>query len=221
MARVLCVAPHPDDETLGCGATLLRHKAEGDEIHWLLVTEAGPPRFPADFPARRRREVAEVADLYGFVSTTWLSLPTAEMDRLPESDVIESFRPAIAGVAPDVVYLPHRGDAHSDHRITHDCAMAAMKPFRTGKRIRRILAYETLSETEQAAFGHDAFRPDVFVDVGDWLERKIGIMAVYAGEMQPPPLPREPSAVRALARLRGATVACAHAEAFMLLREVR
>lgn len=219
--NILCIAPHADDETLGCGGTLLRHRTEGDSIHWLLVTEPRPPIFSDDFTARRRREVAAVAELYGFDSVQCLGLSAAGLDRLSEGEVVEAMRTAIRTVAPDVVYINHRGDAHSDHRVSHDCAMAALKPFRTGKAVARILAYETISETDQVAPGREPFQPNVFVDITDTLERKLAIMGHFVGEVQEPPFPREPGAIRAQARVRGATIACTYAEAFMLLREVR
>ena len=40
MTNVLVIAPHPDDETLGCGGTLLKHKSMGHKCHWLIVTSA-------------------------------------------------------------------------------------------------------------------------------------------------------------------------------------
>lgn len=218
--RILCIAPHADDETLGCGATLLRHRAEGDEIHWLLATDPKPPLFGADYIANRETVLAQVAGDYGFAAVHRLGLPAAGLDRLPEGEVIEALRTAITTVAPHVVYLPHGGDVHSDHRILFTCTMAALKPFRTSLSVKRIYAYETISETEQSVVGAP-FLPNSFMDVSATFEAKLGIMTRFRTELQPFPLPREASAIRAQARLRGASLGVEYAEAFMLIREVR
>lgn len=222
MMRVLCIAPHADDETLGCGGTLLRHRAEGDEIHWLLVTEPQPPLFQADFIERRRQQVEQVEAEYGFASLTRLGLAAAGLDRIADGDMVAILKQAILNVAPDIVYVNHGGDIHSDHTAVFRATMAALKPFRTGTAIKRILAYETLSETEQAGPTPDrAFLPNVFVDITAHMDRKIEILSVFAEELMPHPLPREASALRAQARLRGATIGTGYAEAFALIREVR
>ena len=86
--------------------------------------------------------------------------------------------------------------------------------------VRRVLAYETLSSTDAAAPGDRFFVPTVFADVGEHLERKLRIMTLYASEKQEHPLPRAESAIRALARFRGASVGIEYAEAFQLVREL-
>lgn len=220
--NVLCIAPHPDDETLGCGGTLLRHIENGDAVHWLIVTAARTPTFDEDYAAAQTRQINAVAEACGFANVITLGLPAAGLDRIPESDLIGALREQVDAVAPAVVYINHRGDAHSDHRITFDCAMAALKPFRAGPGIERILAYETLSETEQAPpLAANAFLPNSFVAIGPQLERKLEILELYATELQPFPQPREAGAIRALARLRGAALGIDYAEAFMVMREVR
>ena len=84
--------------------------------------------------------------------------------------------------------------------------------------VSRILAYETLSSTEAAATA--TFVPNVFHDITTTVDRKLEVMSLYATELQPQPLPRSESAIRALARYRGATIAVDYAEAFALVREI-
>ena len=74
--KVLAIAPHPDDETLGCGGTLLRHVAAGDELHWLIVTQAHAPQWPEPVIAQKAQEVEKVAKAYGMRSVTRLGFPT-------------------------------------------------------------------------------------------------------------------------------------------------
>jgi hypothetical protein len=99
--------------------------------------------------------------------------------------------------------------------------MSVLKGFRMGSLgVRRVVAYETLSSTEASAPGDPSFEPTVFSDIGDFLERKLEIMSMYESEVQQHPLPRSESAIRALARFRGASVGCEYAEAFQLVREL-
>ena len=216
--KVLVIAPHPDDETLGCGGTLLRHRAEGDDILWLIATDMGPG-YSRSQRARREREIAAVADRFGFSSVTRLGFPASGLDRVPLAKIVSRIGDCLRGVEPQVVYIPHGGDAHSDHRNVFDAAVAAAKSFRAPS-VRRLLAYETLSETgfnpDPAA---DGFRPNVFVDVSAFAARKIQILKLYAGELSRFPFPRSEKAVRALLALRGAASNCRAAEAFVLLKE--
>ena len=220
--RVLTISAHPDDETLGCGGTMLTHRAAGDELHWLVITAAHPPQWPADVVERKAEEVRQVASAYGISQTVKLGLPTVRLDTVPLIDVIGRIRDCIADVRPDVVYLPHDGDVHTDHHVVFQATMSVLKAFYMRQfGVRAILSYETLSSTE-AAPPHPfrAFIPTVYRDVSSHLDRKIAIMDLYASERQADPLPRGPSAIRALARYRGATAGVEYAEAFMLIREV-
>jgi N-acetylglucosamine malate deacetylase 1 len=219
--RVLAIAAHPDDETLGCGGTLLRHLDAGDEIHWLIVTEASGPRWDDAYRATQRTQVEAVSAAFPFASRTWLGQPSAGLDTVPLADLVEAVREVVATVRPEVVYLPNRSDAHSDHRLVSRAAMAALKSFYLAELgVRRVLAFESPSETDAApALAENAFVPNVFVDVSATLERKLEIFSLFASEVHPGHGPRGLSAVRALARQRGATVGVESAEAFMLLLE--
>ena len=97
MKKVLCVAPHPDDETLGCGGTLLKHKNDGDQIHWLIVTNISPKAgFAKSKVVARQKEVAQVAKAYGFAGVHKLDLPTAQLDQVAKKTLIEKIAKVIA-----------------------------------------------------------------------------------------------------------------------------
>lgn len=221
MKKIIVIAPHPDDETLGCGGTLLRHKAEGDEIHWLIATamtfEQG---FSDERIAARAAEIDAVTRLYGFASVQSLGFPTTRLDVMPMGDLVAAISKAFQSIMPEVVYTPFKGDVHSDHAVVSDAVIACTKWFRHAS-VKRVLSYETLSETE---FGISpdvsGFRPNVFVDIHPYLDRKIEILRTYAAELGEFPFPRSVEAVRALAQLRGSAAGCKAAEAFMLLKEV-
>lgn len=217
--RTLIVAPHPDDETLGCGGTMLRRKAEGGAVGWLIATgmteSAG---WSAERIRERDEEISRVASMAGVDRVFDLRLPPARLDVLPLGDVVSAFSSVFQAFAPDEVLVPHRGDAHSDHRVVFDAACACTKWFRHSP-VRRVLAYETVSETEFGLSRETAFKPNVFVDIGKFLDRKLEIMSIYKSELAEFPFPRSIRAVRALAEWRGANAGCPAAEAFELLME--
>jgi LmbE family N-acetylglucosaminyl deacetylase len=218
--RVLVVAPHPDDETLGCGGTLLRHKREGAELSWLIATEmTGGTGYSAAQIDRRNKEIEHVAAALGFASVHRLGLATTWLDTLPLGYVVGRIKGHFDRIGPDVVYVPFVGDAHSDHSVVARAVAAVAKWFRAPS-LRRMLAYEALSETGFALTPDAAaFAPDCFVDIGGELARKLEILELFADEIRPFPFPRSREAVTALARWRGASAGVAAAEAFVTLQE--
>jgi len=222
MGSVLVIAPHPDDETLGCGGTLLNHSDRGDALHWTIVTRVWEPLYPREAADRQAHQVKAVAAAYQFAKTDWLDFRTADLDALPLNTIICRLREVIEAVRPEIVYLPSPDDAHSDHRVVFQAAMAVLKTFyMRDLGIRRILACEIPSETDAGIPGiGDRFVPQIYCDISKTLERKLAIMQLFESEMHPEPLPRSVSAIRALARSRGATIGTEYAEAFMLVREL-
>ncbi len=217
MTVVLAVAPHPDDETLGCGGALLRHLERGDRVHWLIATKM-TAKYPAPARAERARTIKAVARAYGFASTIELGLPTAQLDALPRAGLVARFAEAFRSVKPAVVYVPHPGEAHTDHRIVFEAVSACSKWFRSPD-LKRVLAYETLSETGFSLPSGVPFAPNHFVDVSATLAGKLRILSLYASELGKFPFPRSAEAVNALAAVRGAAAGVRAAEAFELLAE--
>ena len=221
--RVLVIAPHPDDETLGCGGTLLKHVAAGDSVSWVIVTKAHEPRWPAEVIERRERQIEQVSATYGFPKRFRLSFPAGRLDAVPLEDLMDSINEIVIEVRPGWIYTVHAGDVHSDHRAVFDATMSAVKSFNSAsKGVSRLLSYETISSTDATPpTPATVFLPNVYCDITPFLERKLEIMSLYEGEVHPYPLPRALESIRALARFRGATIAAEYAEAFMLLRELR
>lgn len=215
--KILVIAVHPDDETLGCGGTLLKHKANGDEIHWLICTAIEKSH---KYYEKRAKEIGEVTEQYCFDSVHNLRLKTMQVDEYSMSGLIGQISKIINDVKPTTIYLPFKGDVHSDHRKIFEASYSCTKSFRYPF-ITKIYMMETLSETEFApSTKEDSFIPNVFVDISEYLENKIDIMKIYENEIAPHPFPRSERNLRALATLRGATCGCEYAESFILLKEI-
>lgn len=221
MKNILIISVHPDDETLGCGGTILRHLAEGDAVHWLILTEANQAAgFPAEALQRQRGTIRAVADAYPFSSVRQAAFPTTKLDTVPMGEIIEEISSVMHEHAPDTVFLPFFNDPHSDHRQAFNAAYSCTKAFRYPS-LRRVLMMETPSETDySAAWSGGAFAPTVFVNITDFLDKKKSILSLYSSEISQHPFPRSLDGVEALAVVRGAACACRYAESFMLLKEV-
>jgi LmbE family N-acetylglucosaminyl deacetylase len=121
---------------------------------------------------------------------------------------------------PNEVLLPHPGDVHSDHRVAFEAASACTKWFRYPS-VKRVMTYETLSESD---FGlnpvEQSFRPNLFVNVSDYLDFKLKLISIYKSEIGDHPFPRSLDSIRALALLRGAQMGVKYAEGFQVLKQV-
>ncbi|MBN2070242.1 MAG: PIG-L family deacetylase [Candidatus Krumholzibacteriota bacterium] len=221
MKDILFIAAHPDDETLGCGGTILRNRSDGDATHWLIVTNMDERYgWEKSVISARQDEIEKVSKSYGFKSVTKLDYPTVRLDTLPLSDITASISKVMADIEPSVVYIPNRSDIHTDHQIVFQASISCMKNFRAPF-IKKILMYETLSETEFAPpLPGNVFSPNLFVDISDQIEKKIEIMKIYSSEVMDAPFPRSPEAIRAQAASRGSRIGREYAEAFVILEEI-
>jgi len=221
--RILAIAPHPDDETLGCGGTLLKHKSDGDTTAWLIVTRGHEPHWSAQTLDQKEHEIEKVQSAYGFEQVFRGNLPTIKLDSLPLEQLMLPIHQAISSFQPDVVYLNHANDVHSDHRAVFSAVMSVLKPFNSTRHgVKRVLSYEVLGSTDAMAPNQTgSFAPNLFIEVTEFIERKLEIMSLYETEIHEFPLPRALESIKALARYRGSTIGCPYAEAFMLVREVQ
>lgn len=220
MGKVLVIAPHPDDEILGCGGTMARLIAEGAEVSVAIVTRGQQPQFPLEVVKQVSAEAKKAHALMGVARTFELDLPAAGLDRLSATELNAALAKLVNEVQPDTLFLPFIGDIHTDHQLAFLAAMVAARP-RHGEAPRRIYAYETLSETNWYAPGiTPAFVPNVFIDISETLERKLDAFRCFESQVRAFPDERSIEAIRALATMRGASMYLKAAEAFMLVRQI-
>lgn len=220
MGKVLVIAPHPDDEILGCGGTMARIAAAGGDLRVAIVTRGMAPQFSDEFVASIRAEAKASHALIGVRETLYLDLPAAALDTVAATELNGALSKLVREVRPDTIFLPFIGDIHTDHQLTFLAAMVAARP-RDSQAPRRIYAYETLSETNWYAPGiTPAFVPNVFIDIADTIETKLDAFRCFESQVKQFPDERSIEAIRALAVMRGASMYLKAAEAFMLVRQV-
>jgi LmbE family N-acetylglucosaminyl deacetylase len=218
--RVLVIAAHPDDETIGAGGTLARHAALGDEIHWCVVTKAYPPQWTEDDIAEAARQVTAVQAVFGMAQVFRLGFPTVKLNTVPYADLTSALQRVVDQVRPETVYTTPADDINQDHRIVYEATLVAARPL-PGSSVKRLLSYE-ISPTARFGLpvGSLGFVPNLFVDIGDYLDKKLKAMACYETELREFPHPRSIEGLRILAAERGLSVGLRAAECFQLIREI-
>ena len=218
--KVLIVAPHRDDEMLGVGGTLLKHKAKGDHVTVCVVAAREGETLSPKAAALHKgmlsaHEFCRVDEYIGF------PYHPSQLEIVNRKEFNKTFLDLIIRVKPDVVYLPFWGDMQKDHQLVTEAAMVALRE-KYDHPVRAIYAYETLSETGiNLPTENYAFIPNVFVDITEYLEDKKTALSFYANQIHPFPDLRSLEAVEALAKFRGATINVGAAEAFVLIRETK
>jgi LmbE family N-acetylglucosaminyl deacetylase len=219
MKKVIVISAHPDDEVLGAGGTLLKHKNSGDNLAWLIVTRIDEANgFTNERVRTRELEIQQVSDSIGFSKVYKLNYPTMGLNPEIVNEMIPKISSIFNEFEPEVIYVMNRSDAHSDHRYTFDAVAACTKSFRFPF-IKKVLMYECISETEFAPqLPEKVFIPNYFVDISEFQSAKIKLMQIYKSELSEHPFPRSIANINALGTFRGATVGVNYAEAFQIIK---
>lgn len=221
MKNIIVISAHPDDEIIGAGGSLLKHRDAGDNLFWLITTNIFEHQgFSKDRIESRQEEIKRVAALLGVKKTFLLDYPTMGLSSSSVITMTPKISEVFQEVTPEIIYCLNRSDAHSDHRHTFDAVMACTKSFRYPF-VKQVLMYECISETEFAPnLPEKVFMPNYFVDISKYLKEKLEIMKVYESELGEHPFPRSVRNMEALATYRGASVGVEYAEAFQLLKYI-
>ena len=217
--KYLIVVAHPDDETLGCGASMKKWSAEGNTVDvCIMCTEAKARAF--------RPEDNELDDDMN-ASTKFLGVnrkyegtfPNIEMNTVPHLKLVQFIEAAIKESEPDIVITHHPADTNNDHLQTSMACQEAIRLFQRRPEVKPIKAFwymEVPSCTEWSInTAMNRFQPNTWVEVGkEGVEAKIQALSMYRGVMRPYPHPRSEEAIMGFAAYRGCQVGLMYAEAF-------
>jgi len=225
MNRVLVVAAHPDDEILGCGGTMAYLAKMGWDVGVYILGEGITSREMGercDLSRERvnnlRREAEEANRRLGVNNVFFEAYPDNMLDTVPRLKLVQDVEKLVASFNASVVFTHQPSDLNIDHQCVFHSVITACRPI-PGHVVKRIYSFEVLSSTEwQAPSGHIGFRPNVFVDISNYLDEKIAAFSCYSGELKSWPHPRSVEGVCNLAKRRGSTVGVNAAEAFVLQR---
>ena len=217
--KSLVISPHPDDEVLGAGGTLFKRKTfKKNSLYWIIVTRLNPSISTKKI-LKRNNEIKKISKLFGFKKVFQLSFNTTELDSSSKKKLIQDFSDIFNQTKPNELFVPHFSDVHSDHKIVSEVISSCTKNFRFPY-IKKILAYEVLSETDYNLNRKQIFFPNYYEDITKFLTKKKNAMKVYKSEIKNFPFPRSVKTIDALARLRGSQIGKNAAESFEILREI-
>ena len=181
------------------------------------MTKGYTPDWSEKFLKERPKEIEKVNEILGIKKTYFLNFPTVKLDTIPQKELNDSILKIIKEIQPEVLYIPHQGDLNKDHRLVFEATLVAVRP--TSGPVKRILSYETLSETEGGSL-IKIFVPNVYEDITNTFNIKIEAMKKYRSEIREYPHPRSLEIIEALAKKRGSESGFKLAEAFILIREI-
>lgn len=220
--NVLVIVPHMDDEVLGAGGTICKHVTSGDRVKVLfLANRVYGHQFDQGASNREESHALEAKSILNYQEIEFARLPDEQL-REHFVELLTAIEKAIAGFAPEVVYLNHRNDPHQDHKAVFEAAHISLRTIsrHLPNRLQRIACYEVPSSTDQAPpFTEYAFLPNYYVDITPYLEKKKQAMACYETESRPFPHARSAEGIAALAKVRGMASNLSAAEAFVIVRE--
>lgn len=211
MEKIAIISVHPDDETLGCGGTIIKHLHKGDEVHCILVTGGNE---------EQSKIWEEVKESYGFTSVEELGFPELKLMDISLNTLIPAFSQVLNKIRPQTLIIPNRSDIHSDHQAIYNAVAACTKAFRYPF-IEKVLMMEVISETDfSLPLTENVFMANYFVDISSEMADKLKILKLYENEMLPYPNTRNENTMTALNRYRGSLIGAEYAEAFMSLKTI-
>jgi len=217
--KILIVAPHMDDEVLGCGGVIAKHIKNKDQVVvCIFCNRAYDGVYNQELIDKEKESAKKVKEFYGYQDLIFFDFP--------DEDLSSNFRPALRSLEklakeylPQIVYLPFRGDLHQDHKTTSHIGNIVFRSS-SGLSTEKVYSYEVPSGTDMSfPDENDIFNPNVFVDISNEINKKVDAMKLYEAESREFPHPRSSEMLLAKARSRGSQSNFEAAEAFMLLFE--
>jgi LmbE family N-acetylglucosaminyl deacetylase len=200
--KVTVVAPHPDDESIGCGGAIAAHRAAGDHVAvvWLTSGEGGLRPLPVDEArAIREAEAHAAADVLGVTDRAFLRFPDGGLDHHVVA-VAEELAGRLGHEEGELVYAPHAADGHADHMAAHAAVVQALA---TAPGEVPVCGYEVWTP-----LGH----ADFVWPIDEYIDRKLDAVRCHRSQLEHF---RMDAAAKGLAAYRGALLGgCRFAEAF-------
>ena len=213
--KVLVIAAHPDDELLGCGATVIKHVKNGDRVRSIILCEGETMR--SQDGSQKRSATEDAANILGVESTVCIGLPDQHLDTLPIVDVIKPIEKAVNEFRPNVVYVHSEADVNKDHQIVFEAALVALRP--KNDFIKEIYSFYTVGATD---WGYPrSFSPDTWIGFDESImKQKLKAFSCYETELCDYPHPRSLRTIENLAMITGNQCCMEYAESFETIRRV-
>lgn len=225
--KILIIVAHPDDELLGCGATM--HKLINEQncsIRAVILGEGITSRsdnrdvekWKTELE-KHRSNIHTAASYIGYESVGIYDFPDNRFDTVALLDIVKTIEKEKEAFQPELVFTHHGGDLNIDHQRTFEAVMTACRPLK-GEIVKGIITFETPSGTEwRASSDPKHFIPNLFIEISEEnLKAKIKGMESYEYEKRTYPHPRSPEALKVLAQRYGLMMGGNLYEAFQMIR---
>jgi LmbE family N-acetylglucosaminyl deacetylase len=221
--NVLVIAAHPDDETIGCGGTIVKHVNAGDTVYACILAEGCSARYfdeqlqfkenkelgPIDeFIEQRKQRAREAAKILGLKNIFQHNLPNQRLDSLPILQINKIIEKHVNEIRPDIVYIHTNHDTNKDHRVVHEASLVACR------KVKNIIAFEIIYST------NNEFKPNLYVDINHVYPQKQQALKCYDGEIKVHSYVRTYYGIRALAMARAANINLKKVEAFEVIKMI-
>lgn len=212
--KILVLAAHPDDETLGCGATISRLASEGHYIKLLTFTDGISARGPS--AENRNDRLDTVCNILGMKDYNFANYPDNRMDIISLLDIGQYIEKNV-DFQPDIIFTHHPDCLNIDHSLVYRATVTAFRPQIGSK--TKIYSYYIPSSTDYNPL--NSFNGNSYFDVTDHKDVKLKcIKECYDEEMRKPPHSRSYENIENLMKTWGSEVGLQYAEKFQLIREV-
>ena len=214
--RLLVIAPHSDDEVLGCGGLISKVKKSGGKVFVLIFNLGFEKDDTSESQERRKNEVKNAMNIldvddYHLVHTT--PDGNRDLDAKPLHSLIEiiesTSKVSLEKIAPTMVAIPTIFSHHQDHVHVHHACIAALRPISTPVS-NVVLSYEAPEHSRWSSAG--VFEPNFFVEIDDVIDKKIDAFLKYTSQVRPGG--RDADSIKNQAKYRGQEVGKNMCEAF-------
>ena len=214
MSNILVLAAHPDDETLGCGATLHNFSSKGYNIELITFTDGVGSRNNNE--SNRNPKLQEVSKILGISKFTSGDFPDNAMDSVPLLELSKFIENNTEGHY-DMIFTHFIGDLNIDHQLVTKATLTAFRPQYGLK--TKIYSYFVPSSTDYNPLSYFDGTSYFSLDKEN-VEAKIKALEVYDKEMRSYPHTRSYENIENLMKVWGSEVGLLHSEKFKLLREL-
>jgi LmbE family N-acetylglucosaminyl deacetylase len=218
MKTYLTITAHPDDESLGFGASSYVLSQKGHTIYNCILSGNVDARTNRPEVDKLFQNTCQAQIIIGAKPPILGNFPNIKFNTVPHLELVQYVEQIIEQVQPDIIITHHPYDLNNDHYHTSKACQAAARLYQRKlcKPLTGLYFMEIPSSTDWAfPVAGQNFMPDTFIEVGEiGVAQKLQALHAYEGVMRPYPHPRSDEAIKALATLRGSQVGRNLCEAF-------
>jgi len=222
MQKVLVIAAHPDDETLGCGGTIAKLNKEGYKITTLILGEGISSRDGVRDVKKREKDILELKEeakranaILGVKEVFFHDFPDNRFDIISLLDIVKVIEKIKNQIKPEIIFTHYENDLNIDHQIIYRAVITATRPIK-GETVKEIYSFEIPSSTEWSY--PLSFSPNMFYDISETIDVKLKALGKYKTELKKYPHPRSLEGVKLINKNWGMKVGLEYAEAFKCIR---